>query len=152
MMSDSIKIDKKVLVRDYKQHTDSNFIRNSFMNSAFPSFKPTTKEAFNKVILSKFCNHLHNQSCLVACNPEHPDQIFGYIVFKKGSQNIIYWIYVKEHFRRFGIANLLFKSAYGEQDNYIIYFPIKSHRRIFKHLSKKENLTLHNDVLCLEVE
>jgi hypothetical protein len=46
--------------------------------------------------------------CLVACNPEDEDQIYGYLVFNPG---VVHFAYTKSFFRRFGVFNGLIKEA-----------------------------------------
>jgi hypothetical protein len=46
-------------------------------------------------------DRLHDMTVLIACNPEDPDQIFGYIV---GERKCIHFLYVKEYIRSEGIA------------------------------------------------
>lgn len=49
---------------------------------------------------------------LVACNPDSPEHIFGYIVFEHiNSLPIIHWIYTKFPFRRQGVAKSLITQA-----------------------------------------
>jgi len=55
---------------------------------------------------------LQRASCVVACNAEDPDQIFGYLVFEKQHDRpCIHYLYVKEKFRKLGIAHALAKEA-----------------------------------------
>ncbi len=48
-------------------------------------------------------------STLVACNPDKPGQILGYVVHQ--GRNILHWLYVKEPFRRDGLATRLLTEA-----------------------------------------
>lgn len=49
-----------------------------------------------------------NTEILVACSPENQNVIFGYLVYEPG---IIHYAYVKELFRKLGIARSLFIAA-----------------------------------------
>lgn len=48
---------------------------------------------------------------LVACNPEDADQIFGYIVAEQQEQPVYHYLYVKDSFRKLGIATQLYGAA-----------------------------------------
>ena len=48
----------------------------------------------------------------VACNPDDPDQIFGYLV---GEPRVLHYIYVKAPFRRNGIARKLVARCFGSE-------------------------------------
>lgn len=56
---------------------------------------------------------LAESNVVVAANPEDPGQIFGYVVFQPsvGKVAVLHWVYVKEPFRRLGIAADLFAVA-----------------------------------------
>lgn len=49
---------------------------------------------------------------VVACNPEDADQIFGYLVFetRPPSQAVAHYLYVKDAFRKRGLARALLQS------------------------------------------
>lgn len=49
---------------------------------------------------------------LIACNPEDDDQIFGFICHEQGFRlPLVHFTYVKQPFRKFGIARGLFGAA-----------------------------------------
>lgn len=50
---------------------------------------------------------------LVACHPDHPDQVFGYLVGDP-EERYLHWLYVRHDFRRCGIASQLLAQAYGD--------------------------------------
>ena len=51
------------------------------------------------------------QSVLVACDPEDPDQCYGWICFD-ATRRVLYWIYVKRQFRMAGLGTALMESAF----------------------------------------
>lgn len=53
---------------------------------------------------------LATSKTLVACNPDEPKHIFGYICFGPG--NSVHWVYVKSAYRRIGLADVLLKAAF----------------------------------------
>lgn len=58
----------------------------------------------------------------VATNPENPWFIFGYVVSDtKYEHPVIHWVYVKELYRRMGIATDLVRLACGEKPGQVHY-------------------------------
>jgi hypothetical protein len=95
------------------QESDFNFILNSwllsFRNSPFA--KNLTNEKYYSA-QQPICIHLMNASTiLVACSPEEPKQIFGYIVAQPAPNAVegawVHYCYVKNLYRRMGIATSL---------------------------------------------
>lgn len=106
----------EVTIRPFKS-TDANLIystwlRNYFHSSAFA--KKISSDVFFKYhqliverILSRSKDHV-----LIACLPDAPDVIVGYLVYEKLPQDlVIHYCYVKKAFRKLGIAKSLFASA-----------------------------------------
>lgn len=56
---------------------------------------------------------LEDSGVLIACNPECPDQIFGYAVYQPtaGGVAVLHYLYVKQPYRKMGIATALFREA-----------------------------------------
>ena len=52
---------------------------------------------------------------IISCNPEDPDQIFGYIT---GERGCIHFLYVKEYIRQEGIASDLIKRFSAKTYSY----------------------------------
>lgn len=49
---------------------------------------------------------------LVACGPAEPSDLFGYVVFGRGEDScVLHWVYVKQIFRRMGLARHLITAA-----------------------------------------
>jgi ribosomal protein S18 acetylase RimI-like enzyme len=54
---------------------------------------------------------LQRANVLVACNPEDASQIFGWAAFeKRAGVLVLHYLYVKEPFRRYGIATRLLRT------------------------------------------
>jgi len=49
--------------------------------------------------------------CLIACLSDDPKVILGYCVFEVGESPVIHYVYVKEAFRKMGIATRLAEST-----------------------------------------
>lgn len=65
--------------------------------------------------ISKLINtQLLGGDCLVVCNPDVPDQLFG---FAFRFDNALVMLHVKQNFRRVGIASLLLTVMWGDETN-----------------------------------
>lgn len=53
---------------------------------------------------------IDESTCTIACNPERPEQIIGFIVH---DGLILHWVSVKSMFRRQGVATNLWREAGG---------------------------------------
>lgn len=59
---------------------------------------------------SQVIDHLLlNAKTIVACNEEHPQTIFGYMIF---DPDVVHYVFVKAAFRRFEIARDLIAHAF----------------------------------------
>lgn len=56
---------------------------------------------------------LNRATITVACNPEMPDHIFGYVIHEQRPSPVLHWIGVKAAFRGFGLGRELFTKAGG---------------------------------------
>lgn len=94
-------------------------IKQGFFGSFMPHdlfykrFRPIVERTFDK------------SEIIVACNPEHKDQIYGYIVSRKLSPEltVISFCYVKLPFRRMGIARNLFETVKSNTNVTTVYVP-----------------------------
>lgn len=89
---------------------DLDFITASWLNSAYDTQKrDLKKDVFfpnhNRMIKER----LPFMKCLVACNPEDEDQIYGYIVYNR--PGILHFGYTKSYYRRFGVFARLLAEA-----------------------------------------
>lgn len=113
-----------IKIRD-AQGTDLNCILDTFMESFFNDSQLANscrvsifKKNFRKVI-----DHILSRSTIqIACFPEDPNTILGYIVYEPG---IVHYTFVKMAFRRFGIATQLLNHAFPK-DGSVIQFPLKT--------------------------
>lgn len=106
--------------------TDESFVYNSFLKSFRDS--PMVRGVPNTIyfvkqheIIEKYLANPDAQN-IVACNPEDPSQIYGYILGQTISAipkdaAALHWVYVKQPFRNWGIARALYQkflSVVGE--------------------------------------
>lgn len=102
-----------MLLREANQN-DLNFIYNSWSYTYRKSpimYRMDVKLYFENQ--TKQMHRILKDSCVyIACDSEDPSHIFGYIVFED-LQNIavIHYIYVKNSFRKNGIASYLLESV-----------------------------------------
>lgn len=97
-----------MLTVDHRPATaqDINFIFNSWLKSYRNS--DFAKKIPNDVYFSehkeKITAILTNSTVLVACNPDTPSQIFGYLVMSQEPVTVLHYVYVKYPYRKLGIA------------------------------------------------
>jgi GNAT superfamily N-acetyltransferase len=69
---------------------------------------PSLSLYYHDIILKKI---LTNCTLLVACDPEDPDVIWGYVAFDQVDP-VLHFVYVKGAFRRMGIGTRLMEEAF----------------------------------------
>jgi len=115
------------ILRDMVE-ADYPFLYSSWLKSYKPSrsvgplpsnlYWSVVKETIEQILARK------GIICKVACNSEDPEQIFGYLVAEdNGALPVCHYLYVKQPFRRLGIARMLINAFLAE-------------RRTFKHTFK----------------
>lgn len=88
---------------------DLNFILNSWLTSyrLSPYTKRIGKEMYYQFHQEKLKALLERKpNVLLACAPDYPDQIFGYIVYEF-DPDVIHYLHVKKTYRKLGIADAL---------------------------------------------
>jgi len=122
---------------------DLPFLFNSWLKSyRFSHFgeKITTTiyfEDHHKVI----DNILKNNKVVMACNPEDPSQLYGYIVAgREDDILVLHFIYVKHTFRNMGIGKTLLDAVGHSSDVASVY---THHTRMADKLSAKYNFVYH---------
>lgn len=94
---------------------DVDYITATWLNSVYEQCKRDMKKSVfmpnhNKLIKER----LPLMRCLVACNPEDQDQIYGYIVFNRPS--VVHFAYTKGVFRKLGVFKKLLDAAEIKKD------------------------------------
>jgi GNAT superfamily N-acetyltransferase len=105
-----------VKLRDGKD-SDTDFILNSWAASyrGNAMYGAIPKDIYFKHYRKFTVSILSVSKAFVACNPENEDQVYGYIVYRfKENLPIISYLYVKQAFRHFGIAEMLIKNVSHE--------------------------------------
>lgn len=65
---------------------------------------------------------MKRSEAVIACNPEDPNQIFGYIVYERITGIlVVHYCYVKQPYRRLGICHQLLNAAGRKKDEPICY-------------------------------
>jgi len=121
--------------------SDLNFILNSFLKSmrAYPEFQHIPNQVYYPALKNELINALSENSSIVLCNSEDPDQIFGYVIFTPDVST--YFIYVKYPYRQLGMARRLLMRAHPN----LIQHPISATftMKNWDIVSRKFNL-VHN--------
>lgn len=77
--------------------------------------------------------------CFVACASDFPAQIFGWAYGESGAETVLHYVYVKQQYRRMGIARGLLQKIHQQRDGGILC----THRtHIFDLMKKKYSLRL----------
>lgn len=100
----------KVVTRPFRPATDSGFIFSSFPKGVYHCSIheiPHHREEFFRIFYEYTKEQIANADIIVACMSDDSDTILGYSIINKG---ILQWVYVKELFRKHGLATLLVKN------------------------------------------
>lgn len=84
---------------------------------------------------------LQSASIIIACSNDDPNVIFGYLVHEPG---VAHYCFVKDHFRRFGIAKDLYSKAFDPDEK--ISFTHRT-RYLNKLLINRNNLVFNPLIL-----
>lgn len=107
-----------------EDYLSSHYIKNDKMQIAsHVALMP--RELYYKEQRSRIDKILKKSICMVACNQEDEEQIFGYIVYRSIGEHLemLSAVYVRPVYRNFGICNLLMNKM--------------GHADVITHLSPK---------------
>ena len=130
---------------------DIGFIFNSWLKSYRNSYfaKPISNTVYfaeHHKVIEKLAK---TSQILIACNKEDEAQIYGYVCAEKvDGIFVIHYAYVKQPFRRLGIAKLLLSSFDHDFSQAAVY---THNTNIGEKLSMKYNLVYH-PYLIINVE
>jgi GNAT superfamily N-acetyltransferase len=102
----------KFIIRE-RASTDDAFIYTSFLKGLRYGSSEWLSKMPEGMFYNQFNKYLKNLierpqiTIKIACLPDDPDVILGYIVYESGC---IHWIFVKDSFRRMGIGKMLFPN------------------------------------------
>jgi hypothetical protein len=103
-------------IRPYNSASDENFILDSWLNayrtSPWAGTVPNNKyfEVYGEAVRELISR---GSIVRVACNPDKPDQILGWLCYEVSARGdkCVHFVYVKDLFRKLGICRALFKTA-----------------------------------------
>jgi len=103
----------KINFRDATQK-DIPFITSTWLNACWNSkkYKDMKKTTFMEGHHKAIQKRMSDFSCVVACNPDDPYVIYGYIVYNR--PETLHFSYVKGSFRGLSICKQLIKEAFGK--------------------------------------
>ena len=98
----------------HAEPADLNFIMNSFLRSlrGSPGLKSIPNEIYYYEQSRRLENLLRSSTTLVACNPELPDQIYGYVIGTPNKET--HFIYIKFTYRKLGLARKLLEAFHPQ--------------------------------------
>ena len=122
---------------------DLPFIYNSWLKSyRFSHFGEKITNTIYFTDHHKVLENLIKQSkVIVACNPEDPSQVYGYIV--GGAREgvfLLHFLYVKHTFRNMGIGKTLLDAMGHDSSSAAVY---THHTRMADKLASKHNFVYH---------
>jgi len=127
----------KISVRSATKQ-DISFITATWMRALWHSgmYKHIRKQIFMTEHHDAIQRRIRALECVVACNPDDPYVIYGYLVFSR--PNVVHFAYTKGSFRGMGIAkNLIGQSI--DSDN-IVY----THQTDYsKELARDKDITFN---------
>lgn len=120
---------------------DIPFVFNSWLKSYRES--PQVACIPNTVYYDKFHatieQVMNDSAILVACSPEDPNLLYGYVVAELKDETLIFhWVYVKHPFRNFGLAKEMEKEILTISHKNVAY---TTRTRITDSLVKNRNYT-----------
>lgn len=86
---------------------------------------------------------INNNRILMAVDPKHPDQAYGYIIYNDNPRTL-HWIYTKYNFRNAGVGNRLMVAAFNDFMSPIEY-TLKT--AAIKHHIERWNLVFNSESL-----
>lgn len=94
---------------------DRNFVLSSWLKSNLASrdHRDIRREVYYEFLTPVVSSILERAVCLVLCDIESPDHIYGYIVYEPGELLVVHYVFVKHSFRRFGFAKMLIDEVRG---------------------------------------
>ena len=81
----------------------------------------------------------------IACKPDEPEVIYGYLIGEP--PNTLHYTFIKEDFRRLGIAAALFDNLFGHLSPICNTHETKTSRRLYMARNKQEPALIHNPYL-----
>lgn len=136
----NISIREPMILSDHSN--DLDFIYSTWVRSLGnqrPFRVNIDKNFFNAACHSLITKILTNANVLLACDPNDPEQLFGYIVFLKDPK-VLFWVYTKFDFRKANVGTRLMKKAFGELSN--IEYTVDT--SAIRHLTNKWDLSFNS--------
>jgi hypothetical protein len=101
-----------IVFRD-KVETDIGYLLDSFLSGAYyPVYGQMSFGVYRRRYRPMVLNLIHGCSVIVACLPDQPDEIAGFIIFEKfEGVPVIHWVHTRGPFLRQGIGTSLIKAA-----------------------------------------
>jgi len=122
---------------------DTAFIFNSWLKSyRFSHFGEKITNTIYFAEHHKVIERLiDNSKVLVACNPEEPSQVYGYIIGEEvDGIFVLHFIYVKHTFRNMGVGKTLLDAWGHDKEKAGVY---THHTRMADKLAAKYNFVYH---------
>lgn len=115
-----------VLVREFRE-ADEDFLYSSWLHSFRYCLVNLGmgKDEYYRTFHKRIEEILKGAEVKVACEDSDPELIMGYVVY---GQREVYWVYVKEDFRKLGVGTKLLESVFERLGERELTYPFSSFR------------------------
>lgn len=149
----------KVMYRDMTPE-DANFIYNSWLKSYRDSYavqgvgNGLYYEYHHDLAKDLMVHSVENGGQLIACDPEDPSVIYGYVVYSRINSNpCIHYIYVKHPFRKFGLAQAFIDRVWKDKRNPCVFTHMTRQGKIIFNKLKDQGLeAVFNPYLPFQIQ
>lgn len=125
-----------ILIRPYKEEDHnficSSYIKSTYFNSIDKTIRMVKKIEHDRAMDRKINEMILSSVTLVAVPENDTDLIAGYIMF---TYDCCHYVYVKNDFRKMGVATELFKAATLPKEGLVVSHINKTTLEIMQHLS-----------------
>lgn len=122
-----------VKLRPYRE-SDKGFVFSTYLKTQRTSYQDTVDIVYFTGMQNRMMGMISNCNITIACNKDDEDQIYGYVISSQhGKTPIIHFVYIKQPFRKVGLATLLTGSITAKPFYYTVRpkFKFRSPRGVF---------------------
>lgn len=102
-----------------------------------PIYRKTPRDLYQDVLGSYIASFLQrNGQILIACNPEDPDIVYGWVAYEPVTRleiPLIHYVYVKKMYRRLGLATAILSKIGVDKDGQIFCNRFYWRMNYFRH-------------------
>lgn len=99
---------------------DKHYIRETWLKAYRASMPDCPDDIYNNGMTFRINHLLDNAKVILACNPESPGRIYGWMCYEPGQVLTIHFVHTRYECRRSGVASMLFKAVGGNRDRLVL--------------------------------